>query len=146
MKVLKINASVKPLQASVSRQLVEEVITQIGEGSAEVIDRDLAQGVSLLTGEMVGSYYTPADKRSEAQKNAISESDTLVAELQSADAVVIGLPIYNFGVPGALKAYFDLVARVGITFRYTQNGPVGLLADRPAYVVVASGGIQLGSA
>ncbi|MEL6538939.1 MAG: NAD(P)H-dependent oxidoreductase [Bacteroidota bacterium] len=146
MKVLKINASVKPLEASVSRQLVEEVVGQISDSSAEIIDRDVTQGISQVTGEMVGSYFTPADQRSEDQKNAIAESDTLVAELQEADALVIGLPIYNFGVTGAMKAYFDLLARVGVTFRYTETGPEGLLQDRPTYIVVASGGTPLGSA
>jgi FMN-dependent NADH-azoreductase len=85
------------------------------------------------------------DQRSAAQRAALAESDALVAELAAADLLVIGVPIYNFGVPAALKAWVDMVARARLTFRYTENGPEGLLRGKRAYLVVASGGTAVGS-
>ena len=75
----------------------------------------------------------------------LAESDTLVAELEAADVLVIGTPIYNFAIPAALKAWFDQVARPRVTFRYTEDGSVGLLGGKKAYIVVASGGVPVGS-
>jgi FMN-dependent NADH-azoreductase len=75
----------------------------------------------------------------------LAQSDELVAELRAADVLVIGLPIYNFGVPTSLKSWIDLVCRVGETFHYTENGPQGLLSGKTAYVTVASGGVPVGS-
>ncbi|NOK57645.1 MAG: FMN-dependent NADH-azoreductase [Chloroflexi bacterium AL-W] len=75
----------------------------------------------------------------------LATSDELVEELQTSDVLVLSVPIYNFSVPATLKAYIDLVDRAGVTFRYGENGPVGLLKDRKTYVVVTSGGIPLGS-
>ena len=79
------------------------------------------------------------------QTAALAIADEFIAELVDADAVVIGLPIYNFGPPAALKAWADLVARAGTTFRYTETGPEGLVNDKPVYVIVASGGVPVGS-
>ena len=139
MNILKINSSVQT-DKSVSRQLVDQVINKLSDANASIVNRDLSDGVPLLSQAMVNAFYTPADKLSPEQKELIQVSDELVAELQAADTIVIGAPIYNFSVPGALKAYFDLVARVGVTFKYTDNGPLGLLEGKKAIVVVASGG------
>ncbi|MEQ8367502.1 MAG: NAD(P)H-dependent oxidoreductase, partial [Roseicyclus sp.] len=89
--------------------------------------------------------FTPADARSDDQKAKLALSDDLVAELKAADTIVIGLPIYNFGVPAALKAWVDQVARAGVTFQYSEYGPKGLLDGKRAIVVVASGGTEAGS-
>lgn len=86
-----------------------------------------------------------AADRSPASAATLAFADDLIAELQAADVVVIGAPIYNFGVPAALKAWGDLVARAGTTFTYTEQGPVGLLHDRPTYIVAAAGGTPIGS-
>ncbi|MEH0155461.1 NAD(P)H-dependent oxidoreductase [Limibacter armeniacum] len=144
MAILKINSSVQT-DASVSRKLVEEVVKTINTSDAKVIDRDLTEGLPLLTQEMVGAFYTPENDRSAEQNKSIEVSEKLVTELQEADTIVIGAPIYNFGIPASLKAYFDLVARVGVTFKYTDEGPVGLLEGKKAYVVIASGGVPMGA-
>ena len=88
---------------------------------------------------------TPAEDRTAAQREKLAFSDTLVDELKAADIVVIGAPIHNFSVPASLKAWIDLVARVRLTFRYTENGPVGLLEGKKAYVLTPSGGVPVGS-
>ncbi|MEM6449700.1 MAG: NAD(P)H-dependent oxidoreductase [Cyanobacteria bacterium P01_D01_bin.105] len=146
MKVLRIDASAR-YQDSVSRQLTDRLIAQIKEQSSDVdvVVRDLAQGVPLLTEAMVVAYNTPAEERTAEQVDILSVSDALVEELKAADKIVIGCPIYNFSVPAALKAYIDLVARAGLTFNYSSEGPVGLLSDRPTYLIVTSGGTPVGT-
>ncbi|MEM1322660.1 MAG: NAD(P)H-dependent oxidoreductase [Bacteroidota bacterium] len=140
MKILKINASVKDIAQSVSRQMVEKFINSITTEHDQIVERDLSKGVSLISEDMVTAFYTPPADLSEEQKQLLSESDRYVQEWQEADTLVFGVPIYNFGVPGAMKAYFDLIARVGVTFKYSEEGPKGLLEGKKAYVVVASGG------
>ena len=125
-----------------SAQLVEQLAKQNG---ASVIYRNLADGVPLVTETMVNAYFTPEEKRSDEQKEALRVSDELVRELQNSDALVIGTPVYNFSVPAALKAWADLVARMGVTVDYEEGRPVGQLADRPTKVAVAYGGTEIGS-
>ena len=110
-----------------------------------MIHRDLAQPLPLLTEDWVAANFTPANQRSDQQRAILELSDTLVAELEAADTIVIGAPIYNFGLPAALKAWVDLVARAGRTFRYTENGPLGLLEGKRAIIALASGGTKSGS-
>ncbi len=138
-QVLHIDASARS-DASISRKLSAKVADLLGDTTTR---RDLsAQAPVLLTEDMVQSYFTAPDERTDAQKAVIAASDAVVAELQDADTLVIGMPIYNFGVPAALKAWADLAARVGVTFKYTDTGPVGLLEGKRAVIVVASGGTQ----
>jgi len=112
-----------------------------------VVVRDLAkEPVPHLTAERVQAFVTPEAERSAEQQAAVRYSDQLIDELRQADRIVLGLPMYNFGVPSTLKAYFDHVARAGVTFRYTENGPVGLLGDRTVYVLATRGGIHHGTA
>lgn len=110
---------------------------------ATVVHRDLADGLPLLDTDALEAWSTPPEARTPAQTDAARASDTLIGELRAAEAVVIALPIYNFHVPAAFKAWIDLVARARVTFRYTAEGPVGLLEDRPVYVIVTSGGTRL---
>jgi len=111
-----------------------------------VILRDLAQDpVPHLTAERFQAFLAPADARSTAQQAVVAYSDALIDELRQAEVIVLGLPMYNFGVPSMLKAYFDHVARAGITFRYTENGPVGLLGDKTVYVLATRGGAYQGT-
>jgi len=111
-----------------------------------VIKRDLARDpLPHLTAERFAALATPADQRTPAQAQVAAESDALVAELQAAHTLVIGLPMYNFGVPSTLKAYFDHVARAGVTFRYTAQGPEGLLQGKKAYIVATRGGTYSGT-
>ena len=141
-KLLKINASMR-YDGSATRQLVDEIASRFPE--AEMLERDLAHGIPLIDEAWIGANFTDLAERTEEQRAALARSDTLVAELKAADVLVIGLPVYNFGVPAAFKAWIDQVARARVTFRYTENGPVGLLEGKRAIIAVASGGTELGS-
>jgi FMN-dependent NADH-azoreductase len=111
-----------------------------------VISRDLAaRPVPHLTAERFAAFTTKAEEQSAEQREAASFSDELIAELQAADEILIALPMHNFGIPSVLKAYFDHVARAGITFRYTATGPVGLLTGKRAIIVATRGGKYLGT-
>lgn len=140
--LLRIDASARR-ENSITRQLTDEIVTQLAPSTT--ITRDLAEGVPLLTEEWVSANFTPADQRTPEQDQILKVSDAYVADLQAADTLVIGAPIYNFGVPAALKAWIDQIARAGVTFRYTADGPKGLLEGKRAFVVIASGGTKSGS-
>ena len=113
---------------------------------ATVLLRDLAdEPVPHLDAERFGAFLAKDEARDAKQKAIVAYSDGLIDELRRADVIVIGLPMYNFGVPSMLKAYFDHVARAGVTFRYTENGPVGLLTGKKAYVFAARGGHYAGT-
>lgn len=108
---------------------------------------DVAQlALPHLTGEEMQAWMTEASERSEQQKALAERSDTLIQQVMDADEIVLAVPMYNFGIPSSLKAYFDRIARAGITFKYTQNGPVGLLNNKRATVFAARGGMYEGSA
>lgn len=111
-----------------------------------VVRRDLATDpVPHLTAERFGAFLTPAEQRSDSQRAIAQFSDALIDEIRSADVIVLGLPMYNFGVPSQLKAYFDHIARAGLTFNYTAQGPVGLLRNKKVYVFAARGGLYAGA-
>ena len=111
-----------------------------------VIVRDLAkEPVPHLDAARFGAFLAKPEERTPAQQAVVDYSDALIGELKRADVVVLGLPMYNFGVPSTLKAYFDHVARVGETFKYTEKGPVGLLTGKKVYVFAARGGIYAGT-
>jgi len=111
-----------------------------------VARRDLAETrLPFVDQSWIGANFTDPAERDDEQKAALALSDQLVAELKAADTIVIGLPVYNFGIPAALKAWVDLIARARETFRYTENGPVGLLENKRAILVYASGGTPAGS-
>jgi len=140
--ILHIDASAR-LKDSTTRSLSRQVIDQLA--TAEVIRRDLAAPLPLINEDWIGANFTPTDQRSDEQKQVLALSDQLVEEIIRADTLVIGLPIYNFSIPAVFKAWIDLVARVGISFRYTDAGPVGLLGGKRAIITVASGGTAIGS-
>ncbi|MCT4611112.1 MAG: NAD(P)H-dependent oxidoreductase [Pelagimonas sp.] len=140
--LLRLNTSIRGAE-SLSHKLADQIQDRL---SAETIAvRDLTQGLPLIDGTWLGAAFTPAEDRTEDQKTQIALSEALIAEVQAADTLLITLPIYNFGLPAALKAWFDMVARAGVTFQYTENGPVGLLEGKRAVVAVASNGTQVGS-
>jgi len=146
-KILRIDSSARHTD-SVSRELADRLIARLGTattGDVDVTIRDLSTGVPQLSESTLGAMWTPADDRTDDQNAELAEADAAIAELFAADAIVIGLPIYNFGPPASLKAWADLVARAGTTFRYTADGPEGLVPNKPVYVVVASGGVPIGS-
>ena len=114
---------------------------------AKIVERDVAaaEPVPHLNAERFGSFITKPEERSAAQHAVVAYSDILINELRQADVIVLGLPMYNFGVPSQLKAYFDHIARAGVTFKYTEKGPVGQLTGKKVYVFAARGGIYAGT-
>lgn len=145
-RVLAVNASGRSA-ASVTRQLSRDLIAALDDryGNVDVTSRDLADGVPFVDQAWIEANFTPAESRSAEQRETLAYSDSLVEELQQADVVVIGAPIYNFSIPAKLKAWIDMIARARLSFRYTENGPEGLLKDKKAYIVVATGGVPVGS-
>ena len=142
MSILRIDSSARH-EGSVTRDLSDRIAAKIG-GTVTV--RDLAETpLPQITGTWMAANFTPESDRTEEQRAALAQSDALIAELKAADTILIGAPVYNFAVPAALKAWIDLVCRAGVTFRYTENGPVGLLEGKRAVVAIASGGTKVGS-
>jgi FMN-dependent NADH-azoreductase len=115
--------------------------------AARIIHRDIGRDpVPHLTAERFQSFLAKPEERTAEQHAAAGFSDALIEELKAADVIVLGLPMYNFGVPSTLKAYFDHVARAGVTFRYSEKGPQGLLTGKKAYVFATRGGLYAGTA
>lgn len=109
--------------------------------TARLTVRDLARDpVPHLDAARFEAFVSKPDDRGREQQAVVDYSDTLIAELDQADVIVIGLPMYNFGVPSQLKAWIDHIARAGVTFKYTEQGPVGLLSGKKAYVLATRGG------
>lgn len=145
--LLKINASLFSGNGQ-SSQLTERFVAawQASHPDTQVIERDLAANpVPHLDGARFMAFLAKPEERSAKQQAVVDFSDALIAELRAADAIVIGLPMYNFGIPSQLKAYFDHIARAGVTFRYTANGPEGLITGKKAYILAARGGIYAGT-
>jgi len=147
INVLRIDASARR-DGSVTRALTDTITAEFAAefADASLTHRDLAQSLPHIDDTWVAANFTPADARTPAQSDHLALSDTLVAELFAADVIVIGVPIYNFSIPAALKAWIDLIARAGLTFRYTEAGPVGLLGGKRVIIAAASGGVPIGSA
>ena len=144
LNVLRIEASARH-EGSVTRELNDRIEARMTAQNRAVVERrDLSDPLPFLTEDWIAANFAdPADRNAE-HKSALATSDKLVAELKRADILLIGMPIYNFGVPASLKAWVDLVARARETFRYTENGPVGLLKGKRAIVTVSSGGTEIG--
>ncbi|MGH8506568.1 MAG: FMN-dependent NADH-azoreductase [Stenotrophobium sp.] len=119
---------------------------QAAHPGAVVKTRNLATDVvPHLTAERFQAFLAKPEARTPEQQDVVAYSDALIDELKSADVIVLGLPMYNFGIPSQLKAYFDHVARAGVTFKYTEKGPVGLLTGKQAYVFATRGGLYAGT-
>lgn len=143
--ILQIDSSART-DGSITRSLSQAFVERLSSADTQVVTRDIGvQPLPLLTEDWVGANFTPDEARTPAQQDTLALSDTLIAELEAADTIVLGVPIYNFGVPAVFKAWVDLVARARKTFKYTEKGPVGLLEGKKAYVVIASGGTASGS-
>lgn len=145
--ILYITASIRSDAESISRgigkRLVEGLAAKTG---ASVTTRDLAANdLPYVSAERFAANLTPAAERTAEQADLAAIADTLIAELQAADTIVIASPVYNFGPPASLKAWADLVARAGTTFRYTPTGPEGLLTGKTAYLAIATGGTPVGA-
>ncbi|AMX02571.1 FMN-dependent NADH-azoreductase [Microbulbifer thermotolerans] len=143
-KLLKIQTSLFQ-NDGVSSQLADEFARQwqAQNPQGQVITRDLgAEPVPHLDLARFQSFITPEEERTAEQKAVVNYSDQLIAEITSADVLVLGIPMYNFSVPSTLRAYFDHVARAGVTFRYTPEGPQGLIKGKRAVVFITRGGFH----
>jgi FMN-dependent NADH-azoreductase len=143
MNILHITSSVRGNDSESTRvtQLIVDKLVSSNPG-AQVVRRDFgAQPHPLLDGAAVGALFTPAEQRNAEQAARVALDDALIAEAQAADVIVIGAPMYNFGMPVQLKNWFDAIARSGVTFRYTETGPEGLLKNKKVYVATARGGV-----
>ena len=146
--LLQINASINSDNGQSSRlanQFVAAFHKRRPEAKIVVRDVAAAEPVPHLNAERFGAFITKPEERSAAQHSVVAYSDILINELKQADVIVLGLPMYNFGVPSQLKAYFDHIARAGATFKYTDKGPVGLLTGKKVYVFAARGGVYAGT-
>ncbi|HEY1997337.1 FMN-dependent NADH-azoreductase [Paraburkholderia sp.] len=145
--ILQINSAARS-QGANSTLLVNELTEKLQQSNpgAQVVVRNLqAEPLPHLDDSILGAFFTPADARTPEQAAIAARSDALIAELQAADIIVIGAPMYNFGVSSQLKTYFDFIARAGITFKYSETGPEGLVKGKKVYVVSARGGKYLGT-
>ncbi|MBN8284642.1 NAD(P)H-dependent oxidoreductase [Zoogloea sp.] len=145
--LLKINASLFSTQGQ-SSQLAERFVAArlAATPGLKVISRDLgAEPVPHLDAARFLSFLAKPEERSAEQQAVVAYSDALIEEVRQADEIVIGLPMYNFGVPSTLKAWFDHIARAGVTFRYTATGPEGLLTGKKVTIFAARGGLYAGT-
>lgn len=142
MNLLQINASAR-LHDAHSTDLAQRISARISSRypDAQLTVRDLAKNPQpMLDDFALGALFTPADQRSPEQSMRLALDEALITELQAADTIVIGVPMYNFGISAQLKAWIDAVTKAGVTFRYTENGPEGLLTGKKVYLAFARGG------
>ena len=126
--------------AQLAKSFVEK--WKVENPGAVVIERDLAKDPAPhLDAFRVTALNTPSEARDAEQAAVVEYSDALLAEVKAADTLVIGLPMYNFNIPSQLKSWFDHLARAGVTFQYTEQGPVGMIEDKPVYLVATRGGL-----
>ncbi len=138
--ILIVNSSISGEQGQ-SNQLIENFVQAItSQATVTRVDLNQQQLPHLAMSELA-AWMTPQESRSAEQAELAALSDLSIAQVQAADVILIGVPMYNFGVPSQLKAWFDRIARAGITFKYTETGPVGLLADKPVVFFATRGGI-----
>lgn len=143
MNILQINSSAKT-QGSQSTQLADAISARLlaEHPEARLGKRDLAANPHPQLDEAaLTALFTPADQRTPEQAARVALDEALIAQVQAADVLVLGVPMYNFGVPGALKNWIDAIAKAGVTFSYTEKGPVGKLTGKKVYVALTRGGI-----
>ncbi len=143
MNILQINASVRGA-ASHSSRLAGDIVArlQATEEKAALTLRDLARDpAGTLDEAALQALFTPVADRTPAQAERVAQADAVIAQVQAADVIVLGVPMYNFGVPSSLKDWIDALARAGVTFKYTDRGSVGLLTGKKVYVALARGGL-----
>ena len=145
-KVLVLNSSLNGEQGN-STKLSQQFVEQLTNNQQiSVTTRDLSDNaIAHLTQTEMAAWMTDANERSDEQKALAAISDDLIAELNDNELIVIGMPMYNFGIPSTFKAWIDRIARAGITFKYTEQGPVGLVEGKKVVVLAARGGIYQGT-
>ncbi|WP_338760754.1 NAD(P)H-dependent oxidoreductase [Massilia sp. METH4] len=143
MNILQINSSARST-GSESTRLADAIVAKLNaDGKATVVRRDLAaEPHPVLDEAALQALFTPADQRTPEQAARVALDDALIAQAQAADVIVIGAPMYNFGITVQLKSWFDAIARAGVTFKYGPTGPVGLLTGKKVYVAVTRGGLH----
>jgi FMN-dependent NADH-azoreductase len=142
MNILQINSSARR-ESSHSTGLAARLVARLRAAAPDAMltVRDLnATPHPMLDEAALGALFTPADQRTAEQDARVALDDALIAEIQAADIVVLGVPMYNFGVPAPLKNWIDAISRAGVTFRYTEQGPEGLLRGKKVYVALTRGG------
>ncbi|MDU9002393.1 FMN-dependent NADH-azoreductase [Sedimentitalea todarodis] len=137
--ILHIDSSITGSQ-SVTRRLTAEIVNRISAPDTEMLYRDVTTGVPAIDGDWFAAVRQTPKSPSAAQQALVNVSDALIDEIRRADTLVIGLPVYNFSVPAQLKNWLDQIARAGVTFRYSEAGPEGLLTGKRAIIAMASGG------
>ncbi|OYO29282.1 FMN-dependent NADH-azoreductase [Janthinobacterium sp. PC23-8] len=148
MNILQINSSARST-GSASTRLADAIVARIAAANpdASVVRRDLAaQPHPVLDEPTLQALFTPPEQRSAEQAARVALDDALIAQVQAADVIVVGAPMYNFGVTVQLKSWFDAIARANVTFKYTETGPVGLLTGKKVYVGLSRGGLHRDSA
>ena len=141
MNILQINSSAR--QDANSTRVADAIVARlkVSQPEANVVLRNLATDPHPILDEAaLGALFTPADQRTPEQAARVALDDALIAEVQAADVIVLGVPMYNLGVPVQLKSWIDAIARAGVTFRYTENGPEGLIKGKKVYLGLARGG------
>ena len=138
------HSKTRKLTAEVSAAIKENLISK--QMDTSLIERDLTHKLPLIDGEWMQANFTPAEQKTPSQIETLAFSDQLIAALNQANHLVIGVPAYNFNIPVALKSWIDLILRAKVTFQYTENGPEGLVTPKKVYLVYASGGTPMGSA
>ena len=132
-------------EGSISTELGEYLVNRLSkEGNTNVSKRQLDQ-IPFINQKIINGLYINDNEKTLEQLEALKISDAIVKDVHENDTIIISTPIYNFAAPAVLKAWADLVARLNKTFQYTDNGPVGLLKNKKAYIVVSSGGTKIGS-
>jgi FMN-dependent NADH-azoreductase len=143
MNILQINSSART-EGSHSTRLANVLVARVRADNplATLTVRDLSRTPHPALDEAtLQALFTPADQRTPVQAARVAQDDALIAELQAADVVVLGVPMYNFGVPAQLKNWIDGISRAQVTFRYTAKGPEGLLKGKKVYVALTRGGL-----
>ncbi len=145
MNILQINSSARS-NGSESTRLADQIVARVAAGQdATIVRRDLAAAPHPVLDEAaLQALFTPADQRTPEQAARVALDDALIAQAQAADVIVIGAPMYNFGITVQLKSWFDAIARAGVTFKYGPTGPVGLLTGKKVFVAVTRGGLHKG--
>ena len=145
-RILRLDASANPVESS-SKKLGDYLLEQLQQVNPvmEMKARDLNQDLSFIDASWIAANFSSPDDRKPGQSTRLAFSDQLIDELKWADHIVLTTPMYNFGVPATLKAWIDLVCRAGVTFRYSADGPQGLLEGKRADIIITTGGVPLAS-
>lgn len=146
IEILRVDGSMRRY-GSRSRKLASAIVNRLQDlhGQVSLRTRDLADGLPFVDSSWIDANFTAPSERTANQRSILACSDAVLNELKEADILIIGTPIYNFGVPAAVKAWIDLITRAKEAFRYTPDGPEGLLTGKTAYIVLTSGGTKAGS-